>query len=53
LPFPAWRASPCSNTPIPSRRRLARSLPALAMEQLLEQLGQIRQFTLLYPPPGE
>jgi len=27
--------------------------PGLSMEQLLEQLGQIQQFTLLYPPQGE
>jgi len=27
--------------------------PGLSMEQLLEQLGQIQQFQLLYPPLGE
>jgi hypothetical protein len=27
--------------------------PGLSMEQLVEQLGQIQQFTLLYPPQGE
>jgi transposase len=27
--------------------------PGLSMEQLLEELGQIQQFALLYPPQGE
>ena len=27
--------------------------PGLSMEQLLEELRQIQQFTLLYPPQGE
>jgi transposase len=27
--------------------------PGLSMEQLLEELGQIQQFNLLYPPQGE
>jgi hypothetical protein len=27
--------------------------PGLSVEQLLEQLGQIQQFTLLYPPLGD
>jgi hypothetical protein len=27
--------------------------PGLAIEQLLEQLGQIQQITLLYPPLGD
>ena len=27
--------------------------PGLSMEQLIEQLGQIQEFTLLYPPQGE
>lgn len=33
-------------------QRAEAAWPGLSMEQLLEQLGQIQQFTLLYPPQG-
>lgn len=34
-------------------KKAATAWPGLSMEQLIEELAQIQQFTLLYPPQGE
>jgi transposase len=34
-------------------RKAETAWPGLSMEQLIEELGQIQQFALLYPPQGE
>ncbi len=34
-------------------KKAAAAWPGLSMEQLIEELAQIQQFTLLYPPQGE
>ncbi len=34
-------------------KKVETAWPGLSMEQLIEELRQIQQFTLLYPPQGE